>query len=136
MADLSSRIDSLSPQRRALFDMLVRQRQRGGPPIGRRPVPDTFPMSFAQQRMWFLSQYEPDSPAYNIYRALRIRGTIDVPALERSLAEVTRRHEVLRSAYQYRDGEAVQRIAAPGERTIEVADIRDVPHDQRYPRAL
>src|SRR5262249_26697993 len=66
------------------------------PPL--RPVPrdGELPLSFAQQRLWFLDQWQPASPLYNVPAAVRLAGPLDVPALERSLREIVRRHEVLR----------------------------------------
>jgi amino acid adenylation domain-containing protein len=68
------------------------------------------PLSFAQQRLWFLHQLEPDNPVYNIPIAVRLTGTLDVPALERALNEIVRRHEVLRTNYSSINGRPVQVI--------------------------
>src|SRR5262245_17000140 len=56
-------------------------------------------LSFAQQRLWFLDQYEPNSSLYNVPSALRMRGSLDIGALERSLGEILRRHESLRTTF-------------------------------------
>jgi len=75
------------------------------PPVGASgsnfSADDVFaaPVSFAQQRMWFLHQLEPESAAYNIQAAVRIQGELNVEALERSLNEVVRRHESLRTSF-------------------------------------
>jgi Condensation domain len=58
-----------------------------------------FPMSFAQQRIWFLEQLAPLSPVYNIPRGLRLTGSLNVAALEQSLNEIVRRHEALRTTF-------------------------------------
>ena len=71
------------------------------------------PLSFAQQRLWFLDQYEPDKPFYNIPFALRLSGPLNVAALDQSVNEIIRRHEALRTTFSMLDGEAVQ-IIAPG----------------------
>jgi len=70
-----------------------------------------FPTSFAQQRLWFFDQFEPGSPFYNIPTAVRLKGRLDVEALTRSLSEIIRRHEALRTTFVVRDGDPVQVIA-------------------------
>ncbi len=106
------------------------------PPIVRAPRDGPLPLSFAQQRLWFIHQLEPESPAYNIPAALRLRGRLDVPALERSLAELVRRHEALRTVFEARGGEPVQVVldAAPAE--IRVADLRALPAAEREEAAV
>src|SRR5689334_6238917 len=72
---------------------------------------DVFPASFAQQRLWFLSQLEPDSASYNTALAVRLRGPLNREATAQSLNEIVRRHEVLRTTFGEVDGELVQVIA-------------------------
>ena len=71
----------------------------------------TAPLSFAQQRMWFLDQLEPGNPYNNICRAYEIRGALDTDSLCRSLAEVVGRHGALRTRFPVLDGKATQRVA-------------------------
>ena len=78
-----------------------------------------FPASFAQQRLWFLDELEPGSPTYNIAAALRLRGALDVAALKRSLNEIVRRHEALRTTFSVGDGQAVQ--VTPGSAAPDVS---------------
>jgi amino acid adenylation domain-containing protein/non-ribosomal peptide synthase protein (TIGR01720 family) len=68
------------------------------------------PMSFAQERLWFLAQLEPDSPAYNLAAAVRLRGPLDAALLERCLREIVARHEVLRSTFDVVDERPVQLV--------------------------
>ena len=68
------------------------------------------PLSFAQQRLWFLDGLNPESAFYNVPTAIRLRGELNVSALERSLNELLRRHESLRTSFSILDGEAVQVI--------------------------
>jgi hypothetical protein len=92
--------EALSPAKRALLERaLLRRRQSAAPQarIPKRPTPGPAPLSFAQQRMWFLAQWEPGAPTFNGARALRLRGTLDSGALERSLRTVIERHESLRT---------------------------------------
>jgi hypothetical protein len=65
-----------------------------------------FPLSFSQQRLWFLDQFEPGSSVYNIPSAIRLRGALDVSALERSFQEIVNRHEALRTTFSMVEGEA------------------------------
>jgi acyl carrier protein len=85
------------------------------------------PLSFAQQRLWFLDQYEPNGSVYNIPSALRLRGTLDIGALEQSLSEIIRRHESLRTTFSMVDGEPIQVIAPSVEFSLAVVDLTDHP---------
>ncbi|WP_159067541.1 non-ribosomal peptide synthetase [Gordonia iterans] len=75
------------------------------------PRPDRVPLSFAQQRMWFINRLEPDAPTYNIPVVLRLSGDVNVEALRASVADVVRRHEVLRTTFPDVEGVPVQVIA-------------------------
>jgi acyl carrier protein len=69
------------------------------PELTARPRPDRLPLSLAQQRMWFINQFDTSSPAYNIPVALRLDGVIDLPTLRAALGDVIERHETLRTMY-------------------------------------
>ncbi|MCP4656731.1 MAG: AMP-binding protein, partial [bacterium] len=91
-------------------------RERPVPPI--RPLPrergvprETVPLSFAQQRLWFLDQFERGSAMYNLPNALRLSGRLDLAVLERSLNEIVRRHEALRTNFAGTGGQPSQVIA-------------------------
>jgi amino acid adenylation domain-containing protein/FkbM family methyltransferase len=81
-------------------------------------------LSFAQQRLWFLHQLEPESSAYNNPKAIHLVGRLEVDVLRRAFNEVVRRHEVLRTTFPSVDGEPVQRIAAPAELPTPRVDLR------------
>ncbi|QYB02783.1 amino acid adenylation domain-containing protein [Rhodococcus sp. USK10] len=85
------------------------------PVLSRRPRPERVPLSPAQQRMWFLSRFDPASPAYNIPLAVRVTGDLNVPALQQALRDVLERHESLRTVFPEHDGEPVQ-VVLPAER--------------------
>ena len=76
-------------------------------PVSRDQI---LPLSFAQQRLWFLNQLEASSSSYNVPHAVRMQGRLNVAALERSLAQIIQRHENLRTTFRNQDGEAVQVI--------------------------
>ena len=93
-------IESLSLAKRALLERALRERRAAASAqttIPRRREGGPAPLSSGQQRMWFLQQWERDAPTFNGARALRLRGALDAAALERSLREIVRRHETLRT---------------------------------------
>ncbi|HNG96263.1 MAG TPA: condensation domain-containing protein, partial [Acidobacteriota bacterium] len=81
--------------------------------IPHRTPAERYRLSFAQQRLWFLDQLEPNNPAYNVPIALRLRGPLDAPALERALTELIARHESLRTSFASGEGDPVQIIHPP-----------------------
>ncbi|HEX2077184.1 MAG TPA: amino acid adenylation domain-containing protein, partial [Longimicrobium sp.] len=97
-------------------------------PAGRTEPPA---LSFAQERLWFLDQLEQGSAFYNLPFALRLRGALDVEALERSLGEIVRRHEALRTVFREHDGTPVQVIAPFGGVPLPVKDLSHLPGETR-----
>ena len=90
---------------------------QGGPvraPLVARPRPERVPLSYAQQRMWFLNRFDRGSAAYNIPLALRLSGELDMAALGAAVGDVVARHEVLRTVFRRRRGVPFQRDAAAG----------------------
>jgi amino acid adenylation domain-containing protein len=92
---------------------------------------EDLPLSFAQQRLWFLDRLEPGCHAYNMPGAVRISGLLDQAALEKSLEEIVRRHETLRTTFPLRGGKPVQAIAAPAPLNLPVTDLRELPLGER-----
>ncbi|AUX21618.1 hypothetical protein SOCEGT47_021040 [Sorangium cellulosum] len=104
----------------------------GAAPLAPAPRAGDAPLSFAQQRLWFLDQLEPENATYNVPAALRLRGPLDVPALARAITWVVRRHEVLRTTFQAVDGRAVQRFhAAPDAWPLAFLDLTALPAPAR-----
>lgn len=90
-----------------------------------------FPLSFAQQRLWFLDQLSPGNSFYNLPLILHLKAPIDTGALERSLNEITRRHEVLRTTFAVADGQPVQIISPALTLSLPVIDLRHLPEGER-----
>jgi amino acid adenylation domain-containing protein/FkbM family methyltransferase len=101
------------------------------PPIERVSRNGELPLSFAQQRLWFLYQLEPDSAAYHMMTVLRLSGELDHEALERSLSEVVMRHEVLRTRFEIVEGQPVVVIDDPAPFRPAVTDLRHLDADER-----
>ncbi len=93
------------------------------PPIQRLPRDRPLVASSAQERLWFLDQLQPGSPAYNLPLALRLRGRLDLALLAACLDEIVRRHEALRTTFKLQDGRPVQVVAAPASWPLPVADL-------------
>ena len=125
VAELATRIEESYGQDRRL----------SAPPMVAVLRDKHLPLSFSQQRLWFLDQYEPNSSVYNVPGALRLRGSLDIGALEQSLNEIIRRHESLRTTFSMVDGEPVQVIAPPVELSLSVVDLRDHPEGEREEEA-
>jgi amino acid adenylation domain-containing protein/non-ribosomal peptide synthase protein (TIGR01720 family) len=87
------------------------------------------PVSYAQERIWFLHRFDPASPAYNMPLAIRLSGALDVAALERAFEGVVRRHETLRTTFHDLPdgGGPVQRVSPAPRWTLPVADLSGVP---------
>ena len=83
----------------------------------------TAPLSFAQQRLWFLDQYEPENILYNISAAIRMKGALNVVALERGLGEILKRHEALRTTFSIVDDRPVQVINEVRDFSLTVIDL-------------
>ncbi|MEP6501667.1 amino acid adenylation domain-containing protein [Microcoleus vaginatus] len=92
---------------------------------------NTFPLSFAQQRLWFLNQLQPNSAFYNIPLGLHLSGQLNIAALESSLQLLINRHEILRTNFIAVGGEPVQAIAATRDFTLPVVDFRPLPASER-----
>ncbi len=90
-----------------------------------------FPLSFAQERLWFIDRLNPGSAQYNMPEALRLRGRLDLPALVASLTEIERRHEVLRTVFVEIGGEPRQRVLPATPAPVPQVDLSDLPQGIR-----
>lgn len=108
--------------------------QGGGaqaPALVPMPTTDDMPLSFAQQRLWFLTQMDPESGAYNLPFALRLGGKLNHPVLERSFLELIRRHESLRTTFPAVDGEPRQAILEADHFSIPIEDLTTLSESDR-----
>ncbi len=96
---------------------------------------ETFPVSFAQQRLWFLSQLEPDNPSYNLPQILRLKGELNVDALEKTINAIIARHESLRTTFREVDGEPVQIVANVHKIKLGFVDLKKLPESEREDEA-
>ncbi|HWM91030.1 MAG TPA: amino acid adenylation domain-containing protein [Thermoanaerobaculia bacterium] len=122
---------------------LLRERRReegleseGSGSIPRRRDSSVHPLSFSQERLWFLDRLDPDNPAYVIPSSMRMRGRLDVPALARAITEVVRRHEVLRATFHEEGGRPVQRVVSAAPVSLPVIDLAALPAGKREEEAI
>jgi acyl carrier protein len=101
------------------------------PPIERRSREDRLPLSFAQQRLWFLDQIEPESRVHHIPTLLRLKGELNIEALSAAFDEIVHRHEILRTSFPAADGHPYQKISPTAHVNIEEIDLRDTPPEFR-----
>ncbi|WP_445299617.1 non-ribosomal peptide synthetase [Microcoleus sp. B4-C1] len=94
-----------------------------------------FPASFAQQRLWFLDQFAPENPFYNVVTALRLTGSLNLTALEETFNEIVQRHETLRTTFAAVSGQPVQIISAAFKTNLKILDLQDLPPAQRQTEA-
>jgi amino acid adenylation domain-containing protein len=94
------------------------------------PAAQAYPLSSAQQRLWFIEQLTPGTAAYHVARAFRLSGPLDVSALETSLRDLVVRHEVLRTTIAVVDGEPVALVSSSGAFSLPVERLGDVAQDQ------
>jgi aspartate racemase len=115
------------------------------PDIAVTPVPDGIPrpalnepapLSYAQERLWFLHQLEPESNAYNVPVLLRVNCALDVDSLTRSIEELLRRHDALRTRFDLVEGQPVQTILPPSHVQLRVEDLRHLPIAEREQRGI
>ena len=98
-----------------------------------QPVPRDceLPLSFAQQRLWFVQQLSPDNDSYNMLEVLRLDGALNIAALEQSLNELVRRHEILRTTFPTVDGKPIQKIAPATTLNLSIHDLQGLSADEQ-----
>jgi amino acid adenylation domain-containing protein len=125
----------LSGEQQALLAMLLEDegvdQLHEASSIVPRADQNTHPASFAQQRLWFLDQLEPNSPTYVMPGGVRMLGALDVGALARTLNEIVRRHAVLRASFETVDGKPAQRLRSTLELALPLEDLSHLPETER-----
>lgn len=101
------------------------------PPLKRAPRAGPVPLSYAQQRLWFIDQLEPGNPLYNISAMYRLKGPLNVDAMQRTINEIVCRHEALRTTFATQDGQAVQIIAPSLQVPLRIEVREDLPVEAR-----
>ena len=125
MKGSAEELEKLSPERRLLLRKLLEERAsaKRAPEIRRREGDGPVPLSFAQQRLWFIDRLEPGTSAYNMPAPLRFRGDLDARVLRRALSEIVRRHESLRTVFEMAEGEPAQRVLPPFPVALPAVDL-------------
>jgi len=137
MSDIHERIANLSSDKRALLEaMLAKERKTRDVATIPRLGKSRAPLSYAQQRIWFLDQMDPGNSAYNVPAALRLSGELDAASLIRSLDEIVRRHESLRTVFSIVDGQAMQIVGAANGCTLNFIDLSELDAIAREHEAL
>jgi amino acid adenylation domain-containing protein len=134
MMELPERMAVLSPERRALLEARLTSQGLGRlepTSVPRRTHGSLAPLSFAQQRLWFLNQLEPGSSAYHMPWAARLTGPLDVAALQRAFDTIVARHEALRTTFVAVDGSPLQVVAPTLAVPLSLVDLTDLPASER-----
>lgn len=140
MSDLSQRIAGLSPEKLKLLAQKLNQKK--GDVLSKTQIKsqsreiNTYPLSFSQQRLWFLDQLEPGNPAFNICQFMRLSGWLNVAAMEQSFQEVIKRHEALRTTFTIVNGQPLQVISPASVFKLQVVNLQALPLDKREAKVL
>ncbi|MEU4832126.1 amino acid adenylation domain-containing protein, partial [Streptosporangium sp. NPDC023615] len=137
MSDLRARLARLSPEQRAALEERMRRQPspQRAPGIPRRAGGGPAPLSFGQERLWFLQQLDPADASYNMFMVQRLRGRVSVEALRHALGRLVERHATLRARFTAREGSPVQEIGPPVPVEPDLIDLSGLPADEREDRA-
>jgi hypothetical protein len=131
MSDLLKRLENLSPEKRELVLQKLRKQQQTPllKPVSRE---NPLPLSFAQQRLWFIDQLEGENGVYNVPFFWQINGILNINALEKAILEIVQRHEILRTSFSVVNESPIQVIYTQTELEIEVLDWRQVSEKDQF----
>lgn len=127
MTDITSVLNSLSPEKKALLEQKLKKNASKY---------NAFPLSFAQQRLWFLNQLEPESAAYNVPAAVELSGSLSITALEKSINEIINRHEILRTVFRVIDSVPVQIVLPFSHRELNITDFSNINESENRKKTL
>jgi len=127
---LLQRKANLSVAKKALLTKLMQGKLQTNA-IPRRQQSDSIPLSFAQERLWFLEQLDPNQPLYNEPTALRLRGVLNIDALQKSLNEIVKRHESLRTTFTTTNGQPVQIITSTLNLNLPIISLQSLSLNER-----
>ncbi len=125
MHDIEKLLNKLSPEKRKLLELKLKKQGK---------LANAFPLSYAQQRLWFLQQLEPESTAYHIPAAVKLIGKLNKEALVKSLQEIINRHEILRTTFTTINGNPMQVVAARRSLELCETDLTHLPGQQKETR--
>lgn len=131
MVDIREKLNALSPQKKALLLRRLQQQRdesQGRPPVRPANRDGRLPLSYEQERLWFLHQLMPNDAAYTIASAFRLTGTLTIDGIVEALNRIVERHEALRTTFYNVDGTPYQRILADEGVTLPVVDLEALPH--------
>jgi amino acid adenylation domain-containing protein len=134
MSETNRQTDAQLSKKQELLALLLKKKGISFPSaqvITRRAGDGPCPLSFAQQRLWFIDQLEPDSAAYNMPAAVRLLGDLNRTALQSTLSEIIRRHEALRTTFRMASIEPVQVIGSPVAAHLPLVDLSGLSEQAR-----
>ncbi|MEH1772068.1 amino acid adenylation domain-containing protein [Nostoc sp.] len=142
MSDILKRLEALSPEKRELVLQKLKKQQQSPqhngkltPPLTSVSREQSLPLSFAQQRLWFLDQLEGENCVYNVPFFWQINGFLNISALEQAITEIVQRHEVLRTSFCVVDESPIQVIHAHPQLTMQVRDWRQLTEENQLSKA-
>lgn len=138
MSDVKTLMEKLSEEQRAVLAMKTIKRKKaenseeGIPVLPRNKEENSFQLSFAQQRLWFMEQFESGSSKNNFCNSYRIKGFLNIEALEYALNKIIQRHEIWRTTFHYVQGEGMQTVAPELQIKVETLDFRGKTEEEAY----
>ncbi|MEH1937181.1 MAG: amino acid adenylation domain-containing protein [Nostoc sp.] len=134
MSNILKRLEALSPEKRELVLQKLKKQQQS-PLLTSVSREQPLPLSFAQQRLWFLDQLEGENCVYNVPFFWQINGFMNIAALEQAITAIVQRHEVLRTSFCVVDESPIQVIHAHPQLTMQVLDWRQLTEENQLSRA-